>query len=505
MDKVRFILKKSLGVGSLVMLSRLIGFVRDLLLAAFFGTTSSIEAFLVAQRIPNAWRGFLGEGTVNASAVPVLSEYRDQPQRLFRIFSSFFIIIMITSGAVCILGALNSRILVRLIAPGLTQNFSQWSLASDMTQKMFLYLLLMSVYAGFMAVLFCFGRFYSSYIGPVLGNFLFVAGILTSVFLFHSSIKVIVVFFIISGLFYFLVQIPSLIRIGFRFYFPVNIRDLFLPQVIRILKLFFQRVMIFSVYYINIFLDTIFSSLYWIVGTGGIACLYYASRVVLLPVNLIGGSFSTVSVPLLSRYRHLKDERSFEEAFMYSLKNTSFFIIPCSVILCLYAYPIIKLLFQRGQFTPYSTFLTSWTLIFYGLGLYFFASNNILGTFFFSHNDLLTPFKVSLGALVLNAILDLCLIFSLKLGGVALATTISAVVRYAVFIRIIEAKGLSFKDYFSYFKKPLVFSLFSGVISLGVFYFLRVSEIPKIFSTFLIYGASYFIFSSKFRFIPFWK
>ena len=82
MDKVRFILKKSLGVGSLVMLSRLIGFVRDLLLAAFFGTTSSIEAFLVAQRIPNAWRGFLGEGTVNASAVPVLSEYRDQPQRL---------------------------------------------------------------------------------------------------------------------------------------------------------------------------------------------------------------------------------------------------------------------------------------------------------------------------------------------------------------------------------------------------------------------------------------
>jgi len=261
----------------------------------------------------------------------------------------------------------------------------------------------------------------------------------------------------------------------------------------------------FSVYYINIFLDTIFSSLYWIVGTGGIACLYYASRVVLLPVNLIGGSFSTVSVPLLSRYRHLKDERSFEEAFMYSLKNTSFFIIPCSVILCLYAYPIIKLLFQRGQFTPYSTFLTSWTLIFYGLGLYFFASNNILGTFFFSHNDLLTPFKVSLGALVLNAILDLCLIFSLKLGGVALATTISAVVRYAVFIRIIEAKGLSFKDYFSYFKKPLVFSLFSGVISLGVFYFLRVSEIPKIFSTFLIYGASYFIFSSKFRFIPFWK
>ena len=300
-----------------------------------------------------------------------------------------------------------------------------------------------------MGLLFSMKIFSSSFLSPLVGNIFFIIGIYLSYKIKNYTPQILALSFVFSASVHLIPQIFSLKKIGFKFIFE---RFLY-SEIKEIFRLLFQRSMIFSVYYINIFIDTIFASLYWLTGKGAVSGLYYASRVIFLPISLIGISFSSVLVPFFSGYHRNNDRKSIQDTLIFSLRNTGFISVAISIWLSIYSLPLVQILFQRGHFNIESVNITSYILSFYSLGLIFFIGNNILSSYFFSQKRLNIPFRVALWALVVNLMFNVLLIFPLRIGGVALATSLTGLFRFLFYTNIIAKERIHFQKFF----KDLIF------------------------------------------------
>jgi len=444
-------LVKSISIlGSATFLSRILGFVRDVMIANVFGTGWIIQAFFVAFKLPNIFRDLLGEGASNSVFVPVFSDYlvKKEKEDFWKFANTVLILLLVVSAALVSLGIIFAPFVVRIMAPGFMEHSEKLNLAIGITRAIFPYLLFLVCTAFMMGVLNTFKVFLPSALSPSIFN---IVSILAVLMASNSigGIGIMVAGIFISGLIQVAIHIPFLSKQGFSirpFNFYKNIVSH--PGVRKIGKLLVPRLVGSAVYDLNVLVDTIFASLGALVGQGAIAAIYYANRMIQFPLGIFGTSISNASLPTLSEFVAKKEMDKFAHTVEFSLSAIFFVMLPSSVGLMILSEPIIRVIFQRGEFTHYSTLITSSALAFYAIGLCAFSASKFLSSCFFAMHDTVTPLKISSLALVLNIILNTLFIvcFKMQIAGLAFASSISAMIgSFYIFIllkkRVVQIKN----------------------------------------------------------------
>ncbi|MBF0593419.1 MAG: murein biosynthesis integral membrane protein MurJ [Candidatus Omnitrophica bacterium] len=419
-------------------MSRILGFVRDMLFARFFGTAAGADAFVVAFRLPNMFRDLMGEGAANSSFIPVMTEYKEKhPADLKEFMNVIFAWGMVILAGITVAGIVLAPLVVRLIAPGFVHEPGKMGLAVTLTQIMFPYLVFIGLTAFFSAIQFTYGSFMMPALGPCLLNLVLIVSTLASVFWLKQPLYGLAAGVLAGGALQLWFQWVPLKKHGVVFGRPVTMRHDGARQVGRLIL---PRLFGSAVYQLNIFVDTICASLVSIVGPGGISAIYYAMRLEQLPMGVFGVALASAVLPRLSQEALSDDKEQFKATLVFALKNIFFIMLPMTITLALLAEPLVRVIFQRGAFDAYSTAITSSALICFGLGLMGYGGVKILVSAFHSMQDTRTPVKVALVSLLVNAGLNVALMFPLKVAGIALASAISSVVSISLLMRFLSMK-----------------------------------------------------------------
>ncbi|MGD0336911.1 MAG: murein biosynthesis integral membrane protein MurJ [Candidatus Omnitrophota bacterium] len=459
----RQIAKDAGVIGFATLLSRILGFVRDVTIARLFGTAIYAQAFVIAFRIPNLFRDFLAEGAANAAFVPVFSEYklRHTKEEFWELTNTLLNMLLVILVLVVILGVLFSPLIVRLIAPGFTAEPDKLAATILLSRLIFPYLLLISLAAYSMGILNSLQHFSIPAFAPCLLNI----SIIVCAYLFGEGITGLATGILIGGFLQLAIQVPVLYKKGFRLHLFRRFRD---PIAYRIGKLMVPRVASTSIYQLNNFVDSIFGSLAWIVGEGGVAVLYFSYRLIQFPLGIFSTALSQAILPALSIQALAEDGAAIKRTLCWGMRATFFIVLPVSVIFMFFARPIIATLFGGGRFDTRSVFLTAQALFFYSIGLFAYGATKILQSGFFALKDTVTPTKISGMALIINVLLNAIFIFPLKIAGIALATSISGVVSFMFLFALLEKKIGDFgtKEIAVSFVKILLAAIIMGALSL---------------------------------------
>ncbi|MEE8360356.1 MAG: murein biosynthesis integral membrane protein MurJ [Candidatus Omnitrophota bacterium] len=460
----RSLLKSTGIIGAGTALSRVLGFVRDIMIANFFGTGGAIQAFLVAFRIPNLMRQVVAEGATNAAFVPVLSEYlvTKEKAEYWRLANVLLSVILIALLLIVVVGTFAAPLIVRIVAPGFVNEPAQLLLAIDLTRVLLPYIFFIGLTAYAIGILNSLKHFTAPALAPAFLNLSMIAVML----FFGQRIDVAILScaVLLGGMLQLFIQLPVLYAKGMR---PELPKTLYHPAARTITRLFLPRLLGAAVYQVNVLIDTILASLYWIVGDGGIAALYYANRLIQLPTAIFGISLATAALPALSTNFAQNDMGKFKDTLHISLKCLFLIMIPATVGLVILGNDIIRILFERGEFTAYSTMITNQALLFYSIGLFSYAGIKILVYSFYSMKDTMTPVKTASISLIINVVFNLILMWPLKIGGLALATSIAGLTNFFLLLYLLRKKIGPLdgeKDMTPFLAKVILSSVVMGIL-----------------------------------------
>lgn len=433
-------------VGGLSMVSRVLGFIRDILIAAVLGTGFVADAFFVAFRFPNLFRRLFGEGAFNAAFVPLFAKRLEgEGSEAARSFAqealSWLAFALVVFSAIAIVAM---PWLMLLLAPGFTADPQKYDLAVFLTQIAFPYLLCMSLVALLSGVLNSMGRFLAAAAAPILLNVVLIAAISLALWLGYNrqpgaglilSIGVTAAGIAQLAMLWIAVRRTGLrLRIGWPRY---------TEGVRRLVDLGIPGLISGGITQINIVVGTIIASL----QAGAVSYLYYADRLYQLPLGIIGVAVGVVLLPDLSRKLRAGDSAAAHDSQNRSLEFAMLFTIPAAVALVIAAEPIISVLFQRGAFTASDTQATAAALAAFAIGLPSFVLIKVFQPAFFAREDTRTPMWFAAINLVVNALGSLVLFFLFQqLGwqphvGIAIATTVAGWVNAAMLILALARTG----------------------------------------------------------------
>ena len=411
-------------VGGFTFLSRILGFVRDLVLAQVFGASAQTDAFFVAFKIPNFLRRLFAEGAFATAFVPVLSEYRSQ--RAFGELKGFVDHIagalgLVTLG-VSLVGVLAAPVFVSVFAFGwyIDGETAKLALAADMLRLTFPYLFFISLTAFAGGVLHAHERFAVPAFTPVLLNLCLIGAALWLAPAMDQPVVALAWGVLLAGVSQFVFQLPFLARVGLLPRPRPGFRD---PGVRRVLTLMVPALFAVSVTQINLLLDTVLASF---LVTGSISWLYYSDRLMEFPLGVLGVALATVILPRLSRRQAEAAPQAFSQTLDWGLRMTLLFGIPAALGLVLLAGPLMATLFQSEVFDARDVAMAQRSLVAYALGLQAFILIKVLAPGFYARQDTKTPVRIGVIAMAANMVLNLALIFPLQHAGLALATSLSA-------------------------------------------------------------------------------
>ncbi len=480
MSTNKSIAKSASIIGFATLCSRLLGFIRDIVIARLFGIYVYAQAFVIAFRIPNLFRDLVGEGVANAAFVPVFSEYKlkHTEEEFWELANVVLNLLLVIVTAITLLGIIFSPLIVRLIAPGFISDPHKLEITIRLNRIIFPYILLVSLAAYAMAILNSLKHFSVPAFAPCLLNI----SIIVFALLFGEGIKGLALGILVGGVLQLAIQIPVLYKKGFhlnlfRRFTPLEISSKqkgiakFLtgfkhPAAKTIGKLMVPRLFSSSIYQLNNLVDSIFGSLAFIVGEGGVAVLYYAYRLILFPLGIFSTALSQAILPTFSTQALEDNHSNLKTTLSFGLRATFFVMLPASVGFMVLAHQIIQAIFRGGKFDAYSTTQTANVLIFYSIGLFAYGATKILQSCFFALKDTVTPAKVSFVALIVNVALNSILMFPLKLGGLALATSISGTTTFLILFLLLRKKihGFGIKIIIISFTRILLASLAMGLV-----------------------------------------
>jgi putative peptidoglycan lipid II flippase len=454
------------AVGIATMISRIFGFIRDMVVAGFFGAGLTTDAFFVAFRIPNLLRRLLAEGSLTVSFVPVFTEYlrnktREEALELANItFTALSIILVIVS----LMGVVFSPPIVSVMAPGFVKAPAQYDLAVFLTRIMFPYILLISLVALCMGILNSLRHFAAPALSPVVLNLSMILAALTLRDFFQEPIVALAVGVMAGGILQLAMQWPFLVKMGVRLKPDFHFRH---PGVKRIGLLMLPAAFGAAIYQINIFVGTILASL---LPLGSVSYLYYADRIVELPLGVFAIAVGTASLPSFSEQVALGKTEELKRTTAFSLRLILFVTIPATVAMIMLRSPIISVLFQRGEFDVQATAHTAQALLFYAVGLWAFSVIRIIVAVFYALQDTRTPMKAAIVALIVNAGFSVALMFPLKHGGIALATSIASAVNVGMLWVILKRRigNILDAEFYRSFGKTVFASLVMGGVILVV-------------------------------------
>ncbi len=422
MSKSKSLFRSTTMVSGITSISRILGFVRDMLIAQLFGAVPAIDAFYVAFRIPNFMRGLFAEGAFAQAFVPVLSEYRQQ--RSFEEVRRFISRMQGSLGLVLLLVVMLAVIftpwLTRIFAPGFIHDPHRFELATYMLRITFPYLMLISLTAFYGSVLNSYGLFGVPSFTPVLLNLIMIVAAVWMAPHFHEPVVALAVGVLIAGIVQFLFQLPFLKFRGLFIWPTLNWHD---EGVKRVIRLLIPALFGVSVAQISLLIDTLFASF---LPPGSITWLYYSDRLTYFPLGIFGVALATVVLPHLSRNYADHSSNEFSVVLDWALRCVLVIAIPAGIGLFMLAKPLFTALFQYGRFTPHDVFMASRSLRAYAFGLPAFMLVKVLASGFYSRQDIKTPVRIAIIALIVNMALNFALIWPLAHVGLALATSLSS-------------------------------------------------------------------------------
>lgn len=417
-------------IAAAVMLSRLLGLVREMLFAALFGS-GLMGLFTVAFRAPNLLRDLFAEGALSTAFVTVFSKKIELEGRAaaWRLAAKMMTLTAVFMSGVSLLGVLLAPQLVGVLAMGFAPEEAGQVVL--LTRIMFPFILLVSLAALAMGMLNACGIFGI----PALASSFFNLGSIAGGALLGwwmdpsfgpRALAGLAVGTLLGGFLQLAIQLPALRRAGFPFHPDFQWRD---PGVSQILALMLPSVIAASAVQINVLVNTSFASF---LGKEAVAWLNFAFRFMQLPLGVFGVAVATITLPVVSRIAASSQREDFGPTLSHALRLAIFLTLPASVGLWLLAGPIIGLVYERGEFTAHDTAQTALALQFYALGLCSYAGVKVLSPAFYALDRRWTPMVVSFAAIGLNLALNYVFIFELKLGhrGLALATSLSALFNF---------------------------------------------------------------------------
>ncbi len=423
-------------VGAATMLSRVFGFIRDMVVAGLFGAGFKTDAFFVAFRIPNLLRRLLAEGSLTVAFVPVFTDYLKKESRAdaLEFANVCFTLLSIVLVVVSLLGVVFAPLIVTIMAPGFVHAPAQFDLAVFLTRFMFPYIFFISLVALCMGILNSLRHFAAPALSPVVLNLAMILGALLLRDCFAEPIVALAAGVMIGGVLQLAMQWPFLVRMGVRLRPNFRFRH---PGLKQMGVLLIPTLIGSAVYQLNIFIGTILASL---LPKGSVSYLYYADRIVELPLGVFAIAVGTATLPSLSALVSKGEIGEMKRTLSFSLRLILFITVPATVALIALRVPILSVLFQRGAFTAQSTLLTAQALLYYTLGLWAFSVIRVIDAAFFALQDRKSPLKAAVVALIVNVAFSLLLMFPLKHGGIALATSIASAVNVIMLAVILRRK-----------------------------------------------------------------
>ena len=448
-------------VGSATLLSRIFGFLRDVVIAGFFGAGLSSDAFFVAFRIPNLLRRLFAEGSLSVAFIPVFTDVltNQGKDEAFEMARSAVRLLSVLLVVVAVAGILLSPLIIHIIAPGFADSPEKMSITIFLTRIMFPYIFFIGMVALSMGILNVLGHFAAPALAPVFLNL----SIIASVFLISPHMKdpviSLAVGVVIGGILQLALQIPFLINKGFYFWEKAKI---FHPGLKKIGILMLPTIFGAAVYQINILVGTLLASL---LPQGSVSYLYYADRLVQFPLGIFAIATATAVLPSISRQAAKKDLEAVRDTFSYAMKLVFFITIPSMVGLIVLREPIVALLFKRGAFGEKATHLTAYALLYYSIGLWAFSAVRIVVSTFYALQDTRTPVRMAVISVFANAVLGIALMGPLGHGGLALATSLASMLNLGLLVWALRIKlgMLGLKTIIASTNKTILCSVFMGV------------------------------------------
>jgi putative peptidoglycan lipid II flippase len=437
MNENELVTKAAGTVGALTFLSRILGLVRDILIANFFGSGLSADAFFVAFRIPNLLRRLFAEGSFSVAFIPVFTEYlqkksRQQAIELAQVVLTVMILIL---TIVTVLGIVFSPIIVRIIAPGFGGTGDKFVLTVVLTRIMFPYIFLVSLLALFMGILNSIKHFAAPALAPVFLNLGMIAALLFLAPWMKTPTVGLAIGVLVGGVVQLAVQIPFLLNRGIHMGLKWELNH---PALKRIGVLMLPTILGSAIYQINQLIGTLLASL---LREGSVSYLYYADRLVQFPLGVFAIAISTAVLPSLSREAADGDTEGLKATLSHALRLTMFITIPAMIGLIVLRDPIIRLLFQRGAFDATAAVMTARALLYYSIGLWAFSGLRVFVSAFYSLQDTKTPVKVAVGAMVLNIIFSILLMNTpLEHGGLALALSLASSLQLLMLVFLLRKR-----------------------------------------------------------------
>lgn len=415
-------------VSSLTLLSRILGFVRDFVIARAFGAGVLTDAFFVAFRLPNLLRRLFAEGAFSQAFVPLLAEYRNQRgieatrQLVDRVATMLFLVVL----TVALLGVIGAPLLIHVSAPGFTADPGKFALTVTLTRIAFPYILFMALVALAAGILNTWSRFALPAFTPVLLNLSFIGMALFAAPYFDPPVLALAWAVFLGGLLQLALQLPALHRIGMLPRFAFAPGD---PGVRRILKLMAPAVLGVSVAQVSLLINTIFASF---LTSGSVSWLYYADRLMEFPAGLLGAALGTILLPSLAKAHSTKNPEEFSALLDWGLRLTFMLTLPAALGLAMLAVPLIATLFQHGAFTAADVLQTRQALVAYSIGLIGLILVKVLAPGFYARQNIRTPVKFALITLAATQAMNLTFIIPLKHAGLALSIGLASCLNAAL-------------------------------------------------------------------------
>ncbi len=414
------LLKALTTIGSMTFLSRILGFVRDTLIARIFGAGMLTDAFFVAFKIPNLLRRISAEGAFSQAFVPILAEYKnkrsvDDTKNLINHVTTFlgFFLVVLT-----ILGMLAAPWIVQITAPGFAADATKFDLTVELLRITFPYIFFISLVSLAGGVLNTFGNFSVPAFTPVWLNISFIIAVLFVAPYFDNAIHVLAWAVFVGGILQLIYQLPFLYQLGLIPKFRLNVKD---EGVWRILKLMGPAIFGVSIAQVSLLINTIIASL---LVSGSVSWLYYADRLMEFPTGILGVALGTILLPSLSKSVADNNIEEYSLLLDWGLRLTFMLALPAAVALAVLATPLVAGLFHYGKFDAHDVEMTRHALQAYSLGLIGLILVKILAPAFYSRQNIKTPVKIAIFTLIATQLMNIVFVFILDFKHMGLALSI---------------------------------------------------------------------------------
>lgn len=422
----------------MTLVSRVLGFVRDVIVARAFGAGMAADAFFVAFKIPNLFRRLFAEGAFSQAFVPVLSECREKEGEaaVRDLVDAATGTLAVAVLAVVTLGVVAAPVFILLFAPGFVGQDNKLELSASLLRITFPYLLFISLSGLAGSVSNIYGRFAIPALSPVMLNITLILGAVWGAPYLDQPVMGLAWGVIAGGVTQLAMQYAGLWRLGFRIRPVVAFGH---AGVRKILKLMGPAIFGVSVAQINMMLDTILASF---LQTGSVSWLYYADRLCEFPLGVFGLALSTVILPALSARHAAADGRAFAATLDWGLRWVFVIGVPAGVALAVLAVPLLATLFQYGEMTPRDVAMAAQALVAFAVGLLPFILVKVLAPAFYARQDTRTPVRIGIIAMISSSLLNVILVFPLAHAGLALATSLGAYINAWLLYSTLKREGV---------------------------------------------------------------